>query len=34
MRLEHDRLTVLFEQAGYKTLSLETVQRRGLLSRA
>jgi ATP-dependent DNA helicase RecQ len=34
MRLEHDRLTVLFEQTGYKTLSLETVRRRGLLSRA
>jgi ATP-dependent DNA helicase RecQ len=33
-RLERDRLTVLFERAGYKTLSLETVQRRGLLSKA
>jgi ATP-dependent DNA helicase RecQ len=33
MRLESDRLTVLFDQAGYKTLSLETVQQRNLLTR-
>jgi hypothetical protein len=31
---ERDRLTVLFERAGYKTLSLETAQRRGLLTKA
>jgi hypothetical protein len=34
MRLESDRLTVLFDRAGYKTLSLETVRQRDLLTRA
>jgi ATP-dependent DNA helicase RecQ len=34
MRLERDRLTVLFDRSGYKTLSLETVQRRNLLTKA
>jgi ATP-dependent DNA helicase RecQ len=34
MRLERDRLTVLFERAGYKTLSLETVRERRLLTKA
>ena len=31
MRVEDDRITVLFEQVGYKTLSLEAVQSQGLL---
>ncbi len=31
--LEEDRLTVLFDDAGYKTLSLELVERDGLLDR-
>jgi ATP-dependent DNA helicase RecQ len=33
MRLEPDRLTVLFDRAGYKTLSLETVRQRKLLTK-
>jgi ATP-dependent DNA helicase RecQ len=31
MRYEGDRIVVLFEDVGYRTLSLETVQSRGLL---
>jgi hypothetical protein len=31
--MESDRLTVLFDEAGYKTLSLETVQDNRLLTR-
>jgi hypothetical protein len=31
MRYEGDRIVVLFEEVGYKTLLLETVQSRGLL---
>jgi ATP-dependent DNA helicase RecQ len=27
MRVETDRITVLFEEAGYRTLSLEAIQR-------
>lgn len=34
MRYEGDRIVVLFEDVGYRTLSLETVQTRGLLSPA
>jgi ATP-dependent DNA helicase RecQ len=33
MRLESDRLTILFDRNGYKTLSLETVTSRNLLTR-
>ena len=32
MRTEPDRITVLFEENGYKTLSLEAVQRDALLT--
>jgi ATP-dependent DNA helicase RecQ len=31
MRYEGDRIVVLFEDVGYRTLSLATVQERGLL---
>ena len=31
MRYEGDRIVVLFEEVGYKTLLLQTVQERGLL---
>jgi ATP-dependent DNA helicase RecQ len=31
MRYEGDRIVVLFDEVGYKTLSLEAVHRRGLL---
>ena len=31
MRYEGDRIVVLFEEVGYRTLSLEAVQARGLL---
>jgi hypothetical protein len=31
MQYEGDRVTVLFETAGYRTLSLETVVAKGLL---
>jgi ATP-dependent DNA helicase RecQ len=34
MRYEGDRIVVLFEDVGYRTLSLETVQARGLLTPA
>jgi ATP-dependent DNA helicase RecQ len=34
MRYEGDRIVVLFEDVGYRTLSLETVQSRGLLQPA
>ncbi|MEU5883809.1 ATP-dependent DNA helicase RecQ [Spirillospora sp. NPDC047279] len=34
MRTEPDRITVLFEDEGYKTLSLDAVQRDGLLTQA
>ena len=34
MRYEGDRIVVLFEDVGYRTLSLETVQARGLLQPA
>ncbi|MGI5163829.1 RecQ family ATP-dependent DNA helicase [Spirillospora sp. CA-253888] len=34
MRVEPDRITVLFEDTGYRTLSLEAVQREGLLTLA
>jgi superfamily II DNA helicase RecQ len=34
MREERDRITVLFEDIGYKTLSLEAVQRDSLLTLA
>jgi ATP-dependent DNA helicase RecQ len=34
MRYEGDRIVVLFEDVGYRTLSLETVQSRGLLTPA
>jgi ATP-dependent DNA helicase RecQ len=34
MRYEGDRIVVLFEDVGYRTLSLETVQARGLLRSA
>jgi ATP-dependent DNA helicase RecQ len=34
MRMESDRVTVLFDEAGYKTLSLETVQDHRLLTKA
>ncbi|MEY7975096.1 DUF3553 domain-containing protein, partial [Streptomyces pilosus] len=34
MRMEEDRLVVLFEQVGYKTLSLAAVQEGGLLTDA
>ena len=34
MRLEADRLTVLFDEAGYKTLSLETIRDNRLLTKA
>ena len=30
-RLENDRVTVLFDESGYKTLALELVQEQGLL---
>jgi len=32
--VEHDRVTVLFEDVGYRTLSVELVEERGLLVRA
>lgn len=32
MRVEPDRITVLFEDTGYKTLSLDAIERDGLLS--
>jgi ATP-dependent DNA helicase RecQ len=32
--LEEDRITVLFDDVGYKTLSLELVQEQGLLELA
>ena len=31
MRYEGDRIVVLFDEVGYKTLSLEAVQQRNLL---
>jgi ATP-dependent DNA helicase RecQ len=34
MRYEGDRIVVLFDEVGYKTLSLDAVQRRGLLEPA
>ncbi len=34
MRTEPDRITVLFEDSGYKTLSLDAVQREDLLTLA
>jgi hypothetical protein len=34
MRTEPDRITVLFEENGYKTLSLDAVQRDALLTLA
>ena len=34
MRYEGDRIVVLFEDVGYRTLSLEAVAARGLLERA
>jgi ATP-dependent DNA helicase RecQ len=34
MRAEPDRITVLFEANGYKTLSLEAIQRDALLTLA
>jgi ATP-dependent DNA helicase RecQ len=34
MRVEADRLTVLFDEAGYKTLSLETIRDNRLLTKA
>jgi ATP-dependent DNA helicase RecQ len=34
MREEPDRITVLFEEIGYKTLSLEAVKRDSLLTLA
>ena len=33
MRQEHDRLTVLFDEVGYKTLSLPAVKEQALLER-
>lgn len=32
MSVERDRLTVLFDQVGYKTLSLRAVQEQGLVT--
>lgn len=32
MSIEQDRLTVLFDEVGYRTLSLRAVQERGLLT--
>jgi ATP-dependent DNA helicase RecQ len=32
--VEEDRLTVLFEDVGYRTLGLDAVEERGLLERA
>ena len=32
--IEEDRVTVLFDDAGYKTLSLDLVEERGLLDQA
>jgi ATP-dependent DNA helicase RecQ len=34
MRAEPDRITVLFDEIGYKTLSLDAVQRDALLTLA
>jgi ATP-dependent DNA helicase RecQ len=34
LSLEADRMTVLFDRVGYRTLSLGTVDERGLLSPA
>jgi len=34
MRYEGDRIVALFEDVGYRTLSLEAVAARGLLERA
>src|SRR3954464_4325817 len=34
MSLEQDRLTVLFDQVGYKTLALAAVQKHDLLTRS
>jgi ATP-dependent DNA helicase RecQ len=31
LRYEEDRMVVLFDDVGYKTLSVEVVQRQGLL---
>jgi hypothetical protein len=34
MRYEGDRIVVLFEDVGYRTLSLDTVRERNLLQQA